>query len=326
MEYVFHIRRCGGHSHGKTPEKLAIARSRLAPGGIILRQVRKFDPQDRRLQGIEAAVEAENFVVVTDPRPVRRDHTHRIGKSGVVGHNHAAVPEAPQVLAREETYAADGPYRADLAPPVRRAHRLRRVFDYRDTVSASDSHYGVHVGGVAIQVDRDDRLRMRGHGIPDERGVDVHCHGIDIHVDGFRPEDPDRLSRGDKRERCRDDFVPGAYPERHHGDLQRVGPRRTPDRVLHAEISGYFALELSHLFSLDEHPRVEHRVYCRIDITLDIPILTDNIHHLKFHGAFPVRRGTCEACARPYRPRPRSIWYAVLSMILKSIRSDIFSI
>jgi len=73
--------------------------------------------------------------------------------------------------------------------------------------------------------------------------------GSIFHVDGFPPRGSDRLSRGDNVNGVVMTSSPGPIPSAIMAICSASVPDETPDRVLHAEISGYFALELSHLFS-----------------------------------------------------------------------------
>jgi hypothetical protein len=89
-----------------------------------------------------------------------------------------------QVLARIEAEAAGVAEAADRAVLVDRAVRLARVLDHLEPVALGDLEDGVHVGRVAVEMDRHDRLRLRRDLRLDL--VDVHRERDRIDVDEHR--------------------------------------------------------------------------------------------------------------------------------------------
>jgi hypothetical protein len=90
---------------------------------------------------------------------------------------------------------------------------------------------------------------------------DVHVvgAGLDVHEHGDRPDVHDRLDGGEECERCRDDLVTFADPERVHDQEQRVGAVRARDRVLRTAVGGDGFLERLDLRPADE-PGAAHDV------------------------------------------------------------------
>src|ERR1039457_3670986 len=97
------------------------------------------------------------------------------------------------------------------------------VFDERKAVAVGETPERDHVGHEAVEVDGDDRLRARSDRRRDGGGVDVRGRGIDVDENGRPARVHDRVRRGQKRHRRRDDFVRGADTRREHGKMQGGG-------------------------------------------------------------------------------------------------------
>src|SRR5207253_9329785 len=84
------------------PDRRPVAgrvRATLVVPGV---QVAELDPEDRRLDLVEAAVEADLVVQVAAPAAVRAQHAQPLADRGVGRRHHAAVAGAAQVLGRVE--------------------------------------------------------------------------------------------------------------------------------------------------------------------------------------------------------------------------------
>ena len=96
-----------------------------------------------------------------------------IGQDGVVGHDHATVAEAAEVLGRVEAQDSPGGRSTRRAPLVLRTDRLRRVLDHDEAGLLGDRHDRVHVGDLAVEVHGDDGAGLLGDRRRDVLGVEL---------------------------------------------------------------------------------------------------------------------------------------------------------
>ena len=81
-----------------------------------------------------------------------------------------------------------------------------------------------HVGGLAIQVHRQDRARPGSNRARDLIRIEREAHRIDVREDRTRAGHHDRERRVRGRQRRGDDFVARADAERAQDERDRVGP------------------------------------------------------------------------------------------------------
>ena len=73
----------------------------------------------------------------------------------------SAVAETAEVFRREEAVATNVADRPAAVALVGRAERLGDVFHNLQTMLFREAHHRVHVGGLAVEMDRHDRLGAR---------------------------------------------------------------------------------------------------------------------------------------------------------------------
>ena len=111
------------------------------------------------------------------------------------------------------------------------ANRLGGVFDHHKLVFLRDPHYGVHIGHLAVKVDRDDGARVRGYLRLDLRRVEVVTGRVDVHEDRLGADARNRARGGKKGVGRGDHLVARANPLRHQANQQRIRSRRDPNPV-----------------------------------------------------------------------------------------------
>jgi hypothetical protein len=128
----------------------------------------ELDDQHGGLQLVETEVATDQRMVVLRFSAVDAQDSHAFVQGSVVADTHAGVAERAEVFRRKKRQAADIADAAG-APAVRErgTDGLRRVFDDREPILARDAHECVHVGHLAVQVDRHQRLDR-----PTRRAVD----------------------------------------------------------------------------------------------------------------------------------------------------------
>ena len=165
------------------------------------------------------------------------------GHGRVVDGDHAALAGGDH-LARVEREAGQRAERADRAAlvgaPMAQAASSTSASPWR---SASGDE-GVHVGRQAELVHRHDRLRALGDRALGRGGVEVVGQRVDVGEDRRRAALPDRVGRGDERQRRHDDLVAGADAGDVEREVQRGGAVGRRHGVGRADALGEGRLEL----------------------------------------------------------------------------------
>jgi hypothetical protein len=155
---------------------------------------------------------------------------------------------------------------------------LGRVTDDPQAIRSRQSEEGIHVRGLAVEVDGNEGLRLRRDLLFDALHVDVVGLRVDVHEHHLRPGHFDGLRGGNKAVRNRDDLVSGTDAERSQGDEERVGAVRDPDTVLNVAVTGKRLLELLDERSPDERRLRDHGRDGGVDFPLDRFVLLLQIH------------------------------------------------
>lgn len=116
----------------------------LATLGVI-RVVRQFHAQERRLQCIEPEIRPDHIVVVFRLHAVDAHHARNFRQRIVIRHQQPGIAQRAEVLRREKAVRAKLAQRAHLPPSVLRAERLRGVFNHRKMVRLRQRKHTVHV-------------------------------------------------------------------------------------------------------------------------------------------------------------------------------------
>src|SRR5215213_1918102 len=124
-----HVTGGDGRDHIYAPQQLPVERGMAAAPLRPLVQTPQLDAQERRLERVQAPVEALHDVDVLLPLAVVAQHANRVPESGVAGHDRAAVAERPEVLRLVEAEGRRVPERAGTAAPVAGAMSLACVLD-----------------------------------------------------------------------------------------------------------------------------------------------------------------------------------------------------
>ena len=176
--------------------------------------------------------------------PVVAKHLHLGSDLPVLGDHHTAFAVGAQVLRIVE---AKGCRVAEGAGPgalVLGAMGLAGVLDDREPVSTADGDHGVHIGGLAVEVDGHDGLRPRRDGSLDPRGVDGVANRVDVHEHRPGPTESDGLHRSEERVGNGDHLVAGANAH---------GPKRQVQGIVHdVSASGATVFLSSHLHLSDQ--------------------------------------------------------------------------
>ena len=265
---------------GKQPViRMRRAATRFMPPFKIL----QLHLENSRLERIEPTVNAENFVVVLLPGSMHDDHSRLFSKEGVVRHNHSGIAEGSQVLAREETDGTKGSDTPHFASLVFRPHGLCSILDNGDSVLVRDRHDLVHGTRLPVQMNGDNGPGLLCDGRFNSGRIDIIGGRIDLHVHGLRADQSNGFGRRHERKGSCDDFIPVADSQRHHRNLQRVGPGSTTDRILDMKVRGNGGFKLADLLPHDIVTGIEHPMNSLVDLRFDFLVLGYQVNHLYVH-------------------------------------------
>ena len=141
-----------------------------------------------------------------------------------------------------------------------------------------------HVGGLAENADRHDRLGALRDGRLDLGRVHVPGLGVDVDKDRGGTEERNHLGGRDPGVGDRDDFVAGADTERHEGNEEGVGPARNADAMLDADVAGEALLELSNLWTENVTPVIENGSNAPVELGTDPGLLGLEINEFHLPG------------------------------------------
>ena len=154
-----------------------------------------------------------------------------IRQCSLVGDDRTPVAERAEILRGVEAERARNTDRPDRAARGGRQMRLAAVFDEREMVACRDALERHHVGGLAVQMDRQDRSCPRPDGPLDGAGIEGQAIRIDVGEYRARPRHHDGERRVRGRERRRDDLVAGTNPEPAKDERDGIGASPDADGV-----------------------------------------------------------------------------------------------
>jgi hypothetical protein len=153
-EQMMHIRtglvRRVVHKAGR--KRLVIPLGRLSALGVPALQMGELHRQNCGLNRIEAAVNADDDMVVAAVTTVIAHQPDAVRQPRIISDHRSGVAKRAEVLARVEAEAADTPDRAREPPIAPRPVRLRGILDHCQAVPVGEPHQLLHVGHAAIQV------------------------------------------------------------------------------------------------------------------------------------------------------------------------------
>ena len=236
----------------------------------------QLDAQEGRLHLVEPRIEAALQVHVFHPAAVVAQHAQPLGQLGIVGGDRAAVAEGAEILGRKETVRAGMAERAGPPSAHLGALRLRHVLDHFQPVLVGQRHDGVHVGRLAVEMDRHDRPGARRDRGGDPLGIDVDPAGrrLDRHHRGAhrRHREPGR----DIGVGRHDHLVAGAEVPGAQHQLQRLQPVAQADAVRGAAEGGVLGLEGLDFLAEHEPARFHDAGIGGIELGLQLGI--DRLH------------------------------------------------
>jgi hypothetical protein len=102
----------GRHGQQHTIEQIGLREQPLVPLGIStaalgpLIEILQLDVKNRRLQGIQPAIDAHRFVQIPHATPMHSQHRERIGYGGIIGCHQTAIAKPTEIFGREKTETA----------------------------------------------------------------------------------------------------------------------------------------------------------------------------------------------------------------------------
>src|SRR5712692_2042420 len=229
----------------------------------------QLDPQHRGRYFVEPAIPTllladvfPGLPVVTEQPQARRDLFR-------IGDDHPGVAVGAEVLAGIEAEAAQFTERPGLAAAVAGADGLRVVFDHLEAAARRHLEDGVHCGGQAVEMDRDDGTGFRRNLRFEQRRVEVERAGLDVREHRARTQHADDPRSRNERKRGDNHFVAAADPANAQRQQQRIGARGDADTEPPAAVARQFLLERRPVRAQDELLRADYVVNRGADFVRD---------------------------------------------------------
>ena len=251
----------GDEAVGLGRERLGVAADDAAARGVPLVEVPEAHAQHGRLELVEPRVAAarERHLVLAAPA-VLAQPAHALGDLVARGGDRAAVAERGEVLGRVEAERGRVAERAGAAAVAARAGGLGAVLDQRDPALAAEHGDRLDLGDEAVEMRRDDGLRLGGERRLERRGREAERHRVDVgeaHAQAELACGRRRVAAAVRRD---DDLVAGLAADAEQRQLERVRAARDAEAVADAEERGELVLERVVLRAHDVAARREHAV------------------------------------------------------------------
>src|SRR3979490_806213 len=262
----------------------------------------EFHAQYTRLDGIEPAVVAFDFMVVLPGLSMIAQHFGGSRNPFVIGCDRAAFTACPQILARIKAEGGRVSHRAGLAPAIfflreiLGAMRLAGVFNHDESKAVRQFKDWIHVRGLPVQVNGD----HRGHRFA-ERAVDkaaraavelalrfhvlaqfqrIHRIRASVHIHEIRTCSclGNRLCGRNKCVGNRKDNVARLDTGAREGKSQRVRATADANTMLGAAILGKFSFKSFHGGTANERGRPDGCLECSYELVLKFNVRCHQIY------------------------------------------------
>ena len=232
-----------GRPPTRSGESGGVGRGVRAPRGVPAFEAPQFHSKHRALNSFHPVVVALDFVHVFALLTPVAQHADLGVVSRIVRHNRPRLAVRAEVLTRIEAEAAELADAAHAASFVLRAVGLGGVLDHYQAVAIRDLHDRIHVAGLAVEVNRNDRLRARRDRLFKLTGIEREGRGVNVNENGLRAGVADGRHRCHESERNSDDFVFRSHARREQRKVESAGAGVDAYRILGAAIVGELALE-----------------------------------------------------------------------------------
>ena len=261
--------------HAAVLQTLVVHPRELAPAGVPLFELPELDPQDGRLDLVQARVVSDDRVVIAGRLSVLAERSELLGEAIV------ARGDAPRFTVRAEILGAverEAVHAAASACPLavveESAVRLRGVFDDRDVPVLSELLERLEIHGPSVKVDRDDRLCPRRDRGRDRGRIDEHRFLVDVDEDRPGVRVQDRFDGREERMRHGDDLVTAGHAAGSDRELQCVRAAAHADRMLGPDVRREFLIECLDVRPDGELHALEHVVDRPADFVADRRVLS----------------------------------------------------
>ena len=195
------------------------------------------------------------------------EHAQARGHLVALGGHHAALPGGDDLVAEEaeDAHVAEA---AGGAAAVQGSVRLGGVFEHEEAMPARDGADGVHIGGVAVEVRRDDAAGLRGDERLDGARVEVHGARLDVGQDGPRAAIPHDVAAGDEGEGGDDHLVAWLHSQGEQRQVQGGGAVAAGYGMFNRAEGGEAVLESPDEFARGREPRL---IQAFVNVFLFVP-------------------------------------------------------
>ena len=179
---------------------------------------------------------------------------------------------------------AGGAQTADTPVAGYGAETLRAVLDHRESHVPGDAQDGLHVGRQTEHVNRQDRPGLVRNRAFNPARVDVVGTGVDIDQHRLRADVFDRLDRGCKRKRARDDLVARPDADAGNSQVQRIGAGSASHSMIHTEICGCGVFKCAYIAPEDVGSAACDLEYARIEFRGMLLVSSRQVQERYFHS------------------------------------------
>src|SRR3990172_4186756 len=210
-------------------QQLAIERGEGSPPRVPSGKVRELGPQYRRLELVQATVEADLPMDVAIFLSAVSQPSQTIRHGCVVGCDHSSVPQRTEILSGIKTEAAR------FAPTSERTIRqlgavcLAGVFNDRKTVLPGEPQESRHLARVPVEMHRKECLGTRSHPFRHRLGREIQAPPIYSGEGGSCPGSADGEGGEGSGQGSGNDLVARTDAQRPKGKREGIGPRGYPD-------------------------------------------------------------------------------------------------
>ena len=143
-------------------------------------------------------------------------------------------------------------------PSIRCPVRLGAVFDHADLPFSRDAQDRFEIGGLAVEMNRDDGAGSRRDGRFQLRRIERERARVNVHQHRRRAAQLDGRDRGDGRVRHGDDLVARPHAAGAQRQVKRLSAAAHADAKAHADIVRELALEGGGFLAQDVAALFEH--------------------------------------------------------------------
>jgi hypothetical protein len=175
------------------------------------------------LDAVHAGIPADHGMVVFSALAVVAQDAETLGEIRVAGDHRTGLTEGAEVFAGVKAKAGGMAEGSDALALVFGAMGLTGILDDGELVIPGETQDGIHIGGLAEEVDRDNGFGAGSEGGGEEGGIEIAGRFIDIDEGGGGTGEGDGFGGGHEGGGSGDDLISGSDAEGQEGEPEGIG-------------------------------------------------------------------------------------------------------